>query len=166
MVLPVLEATVCFLRKDGKTALIDYTSYDHKLHKGYFSPPGGKVDSGEPIESAVRREVNEEQGIKVRDLVYRGRVFFNNEKRFFGGKPAKWSFRVYYYDSHDFDDASAKSKEGKLDWVSDEEVPKLPMHEGDKIIWGLLKKYKEIDAEIIHEGERLTQSILNSYKNF
>ena len=164
IVLPILEATVCFLKRDGKTLLVDYTGYDHKLHAGYFSPPGGKIDFGESKEEAVRREVFEEQGIKVDRLTYRGVIFFNNEKRFFGGAPAKWSFRVHYYDSRDFDDSVAKSKEGKLAWIVDEEVLNLPMHEGDKIIWGWLKKYQEIDAEIIHDKEKLVESKLLAYK--
>ena len=129
MVLPILEAMVCFLRKEGKTALIDYRGYDHPLHKGYFSPPGGKIDWNESREDGVRREVWEEQGIRVNDLTYRGAVFFNNERRSFGGKPAKWSFKVHYYDSYKFDDSLSKSKEGKLIWIADDSVSSLPMHE-------------------------------------
>jgi len=120
MALPILEATVCFLRDEGRTALIDYTNYNHKLHKGYFSPPGGKIEEGETREDAVKREIWEEQGIKINSLVYRGEIFFDNEKRHFGGKQAPYSFRVYYFDSHDFDDTQAKAKEGKLMWIVDE----------------------------------------------
>lgn len=160
MTLPVLEATVCFLRKERKTALVDYTNYPHPLHAGLFAPPGGRLEKGETKETSVKREIWEEQNIRINSLIYRGSVFFNNEKRHFGGKPAKYSFKVFYFDSHDFDDSQAKSREGKLVWVADDFVLELPMHEGDKAIWKWLDRHRLFDAEILHEGEKLVRAAL------
>jgi 8-oxo-dGTP diphosphatase len=41
---------------------------------GYYGLPGGRIELNEPIEEAVRREVLEEVGIKIKNLQYVGVV--------------------------------------------------------------------------------------------
>ena len=164
MVLPVLEAVVCYLKKEGKTLLIDYRNFPHPLHKGFYSAPGGKLETGESREDAVIREIEEEINVKLNEVIYRGKVFFNNEKRLFGGKPAKHSYVVYYFDSLKFDESKALATEGSLAWTIDKEVNNLPMHKGDKQIWEWLKKYQEIEAEILESEDGFIDSKLISFK--
>ena len=164
MSLPVVHAVVCYLRRETETLFMDYTSFDHPLHKGKFSPPGGKLEEVEGKETAATREILEETGIIINKMTYRGEVTFLNEQRTFNGKPAKYNFRVYFYDSSDFNDTNARATEGALAWIQNDKVCDIPMHEGDKIIWDWLRKYKEIRAEIIHVGDKLTESSLLSFK--
>jgi NAD+ diphosphatase len=44
----------------------------HDPQKGFYDLPGGFVDYGESLETAIRREVNEECGIEISDLSYFG----------------------------------------------------------------------------------------------
>jgi len=165
MTLPVLEATVCYLRKNGMTLFIDYRNFPHPLHQGYFSPPGGKLEIEETKEQAVIREVLEETHIKINSLIYRGKVLFSNEKRLFGGKPAKNSYLVHYFDSLDFDDNLAQATEGALAWTLEEEINNLPMRKGDRQIWKWLKIYKEIEAEIVEDEKGSINAYLIGFKN-
>ncbi len=44
--------------------------------KGYWNAPGGKVEGSESLEAAARREVEEEAGVKVFDLISMGVIEF------------------------------------------------------------------------------------------
>ena len=162
-------ATACFCRKNNKTLLIDYTNSNHPIHAGKFSPPGGKLEletKDENIESGTKRELFEETNILDNSLVYRGVITFLNEKRTINGFPMKHNWEVHFFDCFNFDESKAKCEEGKISWIENDEVMNLPLHEGDKIMWEWLNKYKEIEAEIIHTGEKLTRSTINSYVPF
>lgn len=163
MTLPVLEATIGLLRKNGKTLFIDYRNYPHPLHKGFFAFPGGKINLGETKEEGVIRELKEETNIVLQDLIYRGKVLFDNSNRLFGGKPSKYSFLVYYFDSYKFDDSNQKASEGEIVYASDEEAELLPIHKGDKQIWDWLKIYKEIDARVKQDEQGNINATLISF---
>jgi len=47
-------------------------AHNAKFHDGLYSLIAGFVDSGESLESAVRREIREEVGVKVRNIRYFG----------------------------------------------------------------------------------------------
>lgn len=162
MTLPWKVATVCFLRDGNKTMLMDYRNFPHPIHEGFYSPPGGKVKTEEnedPV-TAAKREIGEETGIEVRNLVYRGVIYFLNEKRTIKGRPMKYNFKVYYYDCHDFDAGNERATEGSLEWINSNDVLGKSLHEGDKVIWGWLKQYREIEGLIEQNGERVERAEL------
>jgi len=163
MSLPLKVATACFIGRDGKTLFIDYTNYPHPIHQGKYSIPGGRLEEGELQEDCVRREIREETGIFLKELTYRGRVKFLNEKRTINGNPMKNDFEVHFYECRDFDDANARATEGRLAWIEDNKVLDLPLHEGDRIIWrDWLSRYEVFGGVIEHEGEKLTSAKLIS----
>lgn len=58
-----LDVVGCFILYDDTFLLLQYSS--HSVNHGTWVAPGGKVEKGESIEEAVRREVFEETGITV-----------------------------------------------------------------------------------------------------
>lgn len=56
-------AVAVLIRSDGKALLARRPA--SKVYSGYWEFPGGKVERGEPIRDALRREIHEELGIEV-----------------------------------------------------------------------------------------------------
>jgi 8-oxo-dGTP diphosphatase len=64
---PVEVAVAVFLRPDGTTLLARRPP--GKVYAGYWEFPGGKVEPGEPMTAALRREIREELGVEIERAV-------------------------------------------------------------------------------------------------
>lgn len=62
---PVDVAVAVLLRADGATLLAQRPQ--GKVYAGYWEFPGGKVEEGEPVAEALKREIREELGVEVED---------------------------------------------------------------------------------------------------
>lgn len=67
-----VTAAVAVIRRNGKVLI--QKRPDKGLLAGLWEFPGGKVEPGETLESALRREIREELGVEVRDPVFLARV--------------------------------------------------------------------------------------------
>jgi 8-oxo-dGTP pyrophosphatase MutT (NUDIX family) len=168
MSLPWLKGVICLFHKSGKTLMMDYRDYPHKIHAGKYSPGGGKLDASlgdkDSYDAGVR-ESWEEERIVAHKLIYHGQVRFNNERRTVNGKPMKINMVVDIYDCYDFDDSKAEAtevkdgKKAKLEWIADEDILRLKdFHEGDRRMFEWLQRYPMFEGVIVQEGERLLES--------
>lgn len=66
---PIRKAVKCCLIENDKIVI---TKYLKGRKQGYYDIPGGKIEEGETPEGAAIREMNEETGIIVSDLVQTG----------------------------------------------------------------------------------------------
>ena len=74
MSVPVEVAAAVLIRADGAVLLAQRPS--GKVCPGYWEFPGGKIEPGEPIAEALRREIREELGIEIeRPYPWINRVF-------------------------------------------------------------------------------------------
>src|SRR5438094_8690691 len=60
---PVDVAVAVLIRSDGAALLAQRPQT--KVYSGYWEFPGGKIEPGEPVPEALKREVREELGIEV-----------------------------------------------------------------------------------------------------
>lgn len=63
MPVPVDVAAAVLIRADGATLLAQRP--DGKAYAGYWEFPGGKIEPGESVAEALRREIREELGIEI-----------------------------------------------------------------------------------------------------
>lgn len=66
---PVRNAVKCILIENEKIVI---TKYLKGRKQGYYDIPGGKIEEGETPEKAAIREMKEETGIKVSNLIKKG----------------------------------------------------------------------------------------------
>jgi 8-oxo-dGTP diphosphatase len=60
---PVEVAAAVLIRSDGAVLLAQRPA--SKVYSGYWEFPGGKVEPGEPVAEALKREIREELGIEI-----------------------------------------------------------------------------------------------------
>lgn len=63
---PIVEVAVGVLLKDGQSILLGQRP-EGKPYAGYWEFPGGKIEAGETLVQALRRELQEEINVSIND---------------------------------------------------------------------------------------------------
>lgn len=63
-----VDVVACILIRDNGTILIAQRP-EGKPYEGYWEFPGGKVEAGETLEAALKRELMEELGVSLLELI-------------------------------------------------------------------------------------------------
>lgn len=88
-----------------------------RFGKGLWAGFGGKIAEGEKIEEAAQREVEEETGVKVKDIQKVAETDFRFPDK------SDWSQYVHVYLADVWDGEISESEEMKPEWFPVGEVP-------------------------------------------
>ena len=102
------------------------------VNAGKWIGIGGKLEEGETPDDCLLREVREETGLTLTAYRFCGEVHFLND--------IYPNELMYLYTASGFEGEIVECNEGVLHWVDIDKVSSLPMWEGDKVFFDLMKK--------------------------
>ncbi len=140
-------ATLCYLRKNGKTLMIHRVKKENDMHAGKWNGLGGKFEPGESPQECARREIQEECGLTPKDLILKGIITF----------PAFYEFEDWYtfiFLVPEFEGQIIDSNEGNLKWIPNEELLDLNLWAGDRVFLPWLEQEKFFSGKFeYYDGE-------------
>lgn len=144
-------ATLCYIKKQGKTLMLHRSINKEDMHKDKWVPPGGKMNDGESPEQCVIREVKEESGLTIKNPIMKGILTFPAGDKY---PPKDWYVFAFIVDKFE-GVLKEKCKEGYFKWVDDDKLLDLPLWEGDKIFMKWLSENKFFSATFRYQGNEL-----------
>ncbi len=115
------QLTLAIIHKDGKVLL---GMKKRGFGAGRWNGFGGKVEAGETVEEAARREMREEAGIETADLKELGVVEFD-----FKENPGP--LEVHIFKATDFSGAPEEGEEMRPQWFETDKIPFADMWPDD-----------------------------------
>ena len=143
-------ATLCYLRKDGKTLMIHRIKKQNDMHQGKWNGLGGKLEPGESPEECAIREIREESGLEATHLILKGFLTFPT----FANQEDWYAF-VFVVD--EFKGELVDSPEGDLEWIEDARIPALSLWEGDLFFLPWLDQPGFFSGKFVYQEGRLSR---------
>ena len=148
------HTTVCYIEKEGSYLMLHRVKKVNDENHDKWIGIGGKLEAGESPFDCVRREVKEEVGLDLNSLRYAGFITFVSD--IYGTE------YMHLFYSNDFSgELLCNCSEGVPAWVPKEDIPKLPIWEGDKIFLKLLDSEKRFfSLKLIYQSDKLISHTL------
>ena len=131
--------TLCVVHKNNRVLL---GLKKRGFGMGRWNGFGGKIENGETIEDAAKRELLEEAGIVVENLEQFGTLEFSWE-----GKPE--ILEVHIFKARDFKGEPTESEEMKPQWFDVSEIPFDKMWPDDKYWYPLFLTDKKFNGKFL-----------------
>jgi 8-oxo-dGTP diphosphatase len=142
-----VEATLCHII--GRRGLL-LKKASRGFSRRKWNAPGGKLEAGESPWKNAMREVLEETNLKVRTLVFHGKIlYFMNGTRILHTK-------AHLFSTRDFTGTPRSTVEGRVRWFGLAELPFDEMWDDDKYWLGLMLGGSKFDARFYFDGNNMT----------
>lgn len=126
----MLQTAVYVLSPDRERVLLVHRTKrpGADMHHGKHLSLGGHVQRGEDVVTGARREVLEESGLTVGDLLLRGTVLWT------GFGPQRRDYLCFVFRADTFTGTAAtENDEGTLAWTRVDELTTVPMWDSDHL---------------------------------
>jgi 8-oxo-dGTP diphosphatase len=153
-------ATLCYLRRDGKTLLICKPHTDEPSPQFLYNALGGKMESGETPRECVIREVYEESGLIPKDLVLKGIVVISGvDIPAYGIQ----DWYIFVYTAGVLEGELLPSSEGTLAWIDDNKILEYVATKGDKYLLERLNSSTWFEGKIRYENKEVIKVEFHDY---
>ena len=153
---PIFSTTLCYLERDNAYLMLHRVKKQDNYNHDKWVGVGGKFERFESPEECLVREVREETGLTLTCYRARGLLTFvlGNMTEFIHLFTADgWEGEMLRGDA---------CREGVLEWVPKEKVDQLPIWEGDKLFFRLLKEeHPYFSLKLVYDGDTLTEAALD-----
>jgi 8-oxo-dGTP diphosphatase len=143
-------ATLCYLRRNGKTLMVHRVKKKNDMHAGKWNGLGGKLEPGETPEECAVREIMEESGLRVFNPILKGVLTFpafSNDEDWY----------AFVFLVNEFEGELIDSPEGNLKWIDNTELLNLNLWEGDRIFLPWLEQQAFFSGKFIYEDGRFIE---------
>lgn len=152
------RTTLCYISKGDKWLFIHKTrKNDHNKDK--YLGIGGHIEKDETPMECIIREIKEETGIEaassLKNLEQKGTVMFHSDK--YGDEEMNVFSADYVGDGKEILNGC---DEGNLIWIPKSDAYKLPIWEGDKLIFDELIAQEAFEMGLFYEGEKLVNYVI------
>lgn len=127
--------TLCYIQRAGCYLMMHRVKKSQDENAGKWIGIGGHVEENEAPEEGMRREIAEETGLPVTNLRLRGIITFI--------LPDWGNELTFLYTADTEEEALPECPEGVLKWVPVQDVPNLPLWEGDRVFLPLLQSRED-----------------------
>lgn len=145
--------TLCYIENCGRTLMLHRTKKKNDQNAGKWIGVGGHLENGESPEDCLIREVMEETGLTLDTYTFRGIVTFvlGDETEY-----------MCLYTARTSSDELALCNEGELCWIENDKLDSLPMWEGDRIFFDLIRRGEPFfSLKLCYGGDKLISAVLN-----
>ncbi|MEK7519861.1 MAG: 8-oxo-dGTP diphosphatase [Patescibacteria group bacterium] len=132
--------TLCFVHDTDGRILLGLKK--RGFGAGRWNGFGGKVEAGETIEDATRRELSEETGITAHEIVPRGILHFVY-------RHTDTTMEVHYFSVYAYEGEPQETEEVKPQWFAPDALPLEQMWPDDKYWMPLYLAGKSFEGEFI-----------------
>ena len=151
----MFNCTLCYIENDrGEYLMLHRVKKKNDVNQDKWIGVGGKFEEGESPEDCLLREVREETGLELKRYRLRGIVTFVS---------VGWETEyMYLYTADRYTGTLRECDEGDLEWVPKDQVEALPIWEGDKIFFRLLREDRPFfSLKLSYEGDKLVYAALD-----
>lgn len=146
--------TLCYIEQGDAYLMMHRVKKEQDINKDKWIGVGGHFEEGESPEECLQREVAEETGLTLTDYRLRGVITFIAD-----AYPAEYMF---LYTASGFMGTLHSCDEGDLEWVPKALVEQLPIWEGDRIFFRLLRERQDFfSLKLRYEGDTLVEAVLD-----
>lgn len=149
-------ATLCYVQKENKTLMLYRNKKENDYHEGKWNGLGGKFELGESPEDCAIREIKEEAGLTVKNLIMKGFITFP-----LFDEVDDWHVFLFVIDK--FEGELIDSPEGELEWIENDKLSEINLWEGDKIFIPWLFEDKFFSAKFNYENGKFVDYEVNFY---
>ncbi len=149
------NCTLCYIENDrDEYLMLHRVKKKNDVNQDKWIGVGGKFEKGESPEECLLREVWEETGYTLTSYRLRGIVTFQADPW-----PAEYMF---LYTADGYTGTQKECSEGDLQWVPKDQIESLPIWEGDKVFFRLLREDRPFfSLKLVYQGDELVRIVLD-----